>query len=105
MNGTSMLVNWRHERFGVRIDIRPHRGSVRFVNMPTMEEQEMKKIFLMGMVVLVLAASNTFAQMNTGQGGGMMGGGWGWGMNYGWFFIIIIAILVILGIVYIMKRR
>jgi hypothetical protein len=43
--------------------------------------------------------------MNTGQGGGMMGGGWGWGMNPGWVVTIIIAIVVILGIVYMMKRR
>ena len=70
-----------------------------------MKEKKMKNLFLIGVVVLVLAASNSFAQMSTDQGGGMMGGGWGWGMNYGWFFIIIIAILVILGIVYMMKRR
>jgi uncharacterized membrane protein len=73
--------------------------------MPTMEEQKMKKLFLIAVEVLVLTASNSFAQMSTGQGGGMMGGGRGWGMNYGWFFIIIIAILVIFGIVYMMKRR
>ena len=65
----------------------------------------MEKIFLTGVVVLVLTASNSFAQMGTGQGGGMMGGTWGWGMNYGWFFLIIIAILVIFGIVYITKRK
>jgi len=65
----------------------------------------MKKPFLIGVEVLVLTASNCFAQMSTGQGGGMMGGGWGWGMNYGWFLIIIISILLILGIVYMMKRR
>jgi hypothetical protein len=87
------------------IDIRPHRGSVRFVNLPIMKEQKMNNIFLIGVVVLILSASNSLVQMGSGQGGGMMGGGWGWGMNYGWFFIIIIAILVILGIVYIMKRR
>jgi hypothetical protein len=72
--------------------------------MPTMKEQEMKKLFLIGVVVPVLAASKTFAQMSTGQGGGMMGG-WGWGMGYGWGFGIIIAILVIFGIVYMMKRK
>jgi len=69
------------------------------------EGAENEKTVLIGVVVLELTASNSFAQMSTGQGGGMMGGGWGWGMNYGWFFIIIIAILVIFGIVYIMKRR
>jgi hypothetical protein len=38
---------------------------------------------------------------------GMMGNGWGWGMGFGsgWVFMIIIAILVVLGIVYFMKRR
>jgi hypothetical protein len=70
-----------------------------------MKEQGMKKLFLIGVVVLVLAASNTFAQMSTGQGGGMMGGSWGWGMGYGWGFGIIIVILVVVGIVYMMKRK
>jgi len=61
-----------------------------------------------GMIVLtVLFASgiSAFAQMNTGQGGGMMGGGWGWGMNSGGLFVVIIAVLVILGIVYMTKRK
>jgi len=57
-----------------------------------MEEQNLKNLFLIGVVVLVLTASDGFAQMSTGQGGGMMGGGWGWGMGYGWGFWIIIAI-------------
>jgi uncharacterized membrane protein len=35
----------------------------------------------------------------------MMGGGWGWGMNSGGLFVVIIAFIVILGIVYMMKRR
>lgn len=65
----------------------------------------MKRILLIGFLVLGLLSSYVFAQMSSGQGGGMMGGGWGWGMNSGWFFMIIIAILVILGIVYMMKRR
>jgi uncharacterized membrane protein len=43
--------------------------------------------------------------MSTGKGGGMMGGGWGWGMNSGWLVVVIIAFIVILGIVYMMKRR
>jgi hypothetical protein len=50
--------------------------------MPTMKEKKMKKIFLIGVGVMVLGASNSFAQMGAGQGGGMMGGSWGWGMNY-----------------------
>jgi uncharacterized membrane protein len=64
----------------------------------------MKKLILT-VLILVLFASPIYAQMSTGQGGGMMGGGWGWGMNSGLFVIIIIAIVVILGIVYMMKRR
>ena len=61
-------------------------------------------IVLTALFVFSIAA---FAQMSTGQGGGMMGNGWGWGMGFGfgWVFIIIIAILAILGIVYMMKRR
>ena len=70
-----------------------------------MKENKMKQIFLIVVGVLLLTAFNSFAQMSSGQGGGMMGGGWGWGMNSGWFFMIIIVILVILGIVYMVKRR
>jgi hypothetical protein len=57
------------------------------------------------LAVLFVFSISAFAQMNTGHGGGMMNGGWGWGMGYGWGFGIIIAILVILGVVFIMKRR
>jgi hypothetical protein len=66
----------------------------------------MKKLILT-VLILVLFTSPIYAQMSTGQGGGMMGNGWGWGMGFGfgWVFIIIIAILVILGIVYMMKRK
>jgi len=64
----------------------------------------MKRLMIV-LTVLFVSSISAFAQMSTGQGGGMMGGGWGWGMNSGWFFVIIIAILVILGIVYMMKRR
>ena len=65
----------------------------------------MKNLLLAGFILTFLT-SFSYAQMSTGQGGGMMGDGWGWGMNSGWFIvIIIIAILVILGIVYMMKRR
>jgi len=66
----------------------------------------MKKIIMIGTIfALLLSASYGVAQMNTGHGGGMMDGGWGWGMGYGWGFGIIIAILVILGVVFMMKRR
>ena len=65
----------------------------------------MKKLMIVFTVVFFFSVS-AFAQMGTGQGG-MMGGGWGWGtgFGFGWVFMIIIAILVILGIVYVMKRR
>jgi hypothetical protein len=66
----------------------------------------MKKLILT-VLILVLFTSPIYAQMSTGQGGGMMGNGWGWGMGFGfgWVFMIIIAILVIFGIVYMMKRK
>jgi uncharacterized membrane protein len=64
----------------------------------------MKKSILT-VLILVLFTPPIYAQMSTGQGGGMMGGGWGWGMNSGLFVTIIIAIVVILGIVYMMKRK
>ena len=70
---------------------------------------KMKKLLVCLHLLLVsaLGGSQSFAQMGTSQGGGMMGNGWGWGMGFGfgWIFMIIIAILVILGIVYMMKRR
>ena len=64
----------------------------------------MKRSMFVLSVLFVLNIS-AFAEMSTGQGGGMMGGGWGWGMNSGGFFVVIIAFIVILGIVYMMKRR
>jgi hypothetical protein len=68
----------------------------------------MKKLIL-AVLILVLFTSPIYAQMSTGQGGGMMGNGWGWGMGmgfgFGWVFMIVIVILVILGIVYMMKRK
>jgi uncharacterized membrane protein len=64
---------------------------------------KMKRLMIV-LTVLFVSSISAFAQMSTGQGGGMMGGGWGWGMNSGWFFIII-AILVILVIVYMTKRK
>jgi len=65
---------------------------------------KMKKVMIVPAVLFVFPIS-AFAEMSTGQGGGMMGGGWGWGMNSGWFFMIIIAILVIFGIASMMKRK
>ena len=69
----------------------------------------MKKLLVCLHLLLVsaLGGSQSFAQMGTSQGVGMMGNGWGWGMGFGfgWVFMIIIAILVIFGIVYMMKRR
>jgi len=76
------------------------------------EVDSMKRYYAVAIAILIavyaLSVGFAFGQAGGGMGGaggGMMGGGWGWGMNYGWFFIIIIAILVILGIVYMMKRR
>ena len=64
----------------------------------------MKKVMIVLTVLFVFSVS-AFAQMSTGPGGGMMGGGWGWGMNSGGLFVVIIAFLVILGIVYMTKRK
>jgi uncharacterized membrane protein len=64
----------------------------------------MKKVMIV-LMALIVFGSSAFADMGTGQGGGMMGGGWGWGMNSGWLIVAIIAFLVILGIVFMMKRR
>ena len=59
------------------------------------------------MILAVLSASciSAFAQMGTGQGGGMMGGGWGWGMNSGGVVLILIVVLVILGVFLMTKRK
>lgn len=65
----------------------------------------MSRIFLIGFLVLGLLSSYVFAQMSSGQGGGMMGGGWGWGIGYGWGFGIIIVILVVFVVAYMMKRK
>jgi len=69
----------------------------------------MKRLIIVLTVLFVFSVS-AFAQMNTGQGGGMMdGSGWGDRMGYGsgvgWVLMIVIAVLVILGVVYMMKRR
>ena len=38
----------------------------------------MKRVMIVLAVLFVFTIS-AFAEMSTGQGGGMMGGGWGWG--------------------------
>jgi len=63
----------------------------------------MKRLLLIGLI-LGLFTSYGCTQMSSGQGGGMMGGGWGWGMGYGWVIVIIIVILVVL-VAYMMKRK
>ena len=63
----------------------------------------MKKLLLISLI-LGLFTSYGCDQMSSGQGGGMMGGGWGWGMGYGWVIVIIIVILVVL-VAYMMKRK
>jgi len=66
----------------------------------------MKKIILT-VLISVSFTSSIYAQMSTGQGGGMMGDGWGWGMGFGfgWIFMIVIAVFVLLGVIYMMKRK
>jgi hypothetical protein len=64
----------------------------------------MKRMMVVLTVLFVFTIS-AFAQMSSGQGGGMMGGGWGWGMNSGGLFVVVIAALVIIGVVYMMKRK
>jgi len=95
----------REERWSNRQRIHPKpMPSVSWGEAPQERKAKMKRATFVLMVLFVLNVS-AFAQMSTGQGGGMMGGGWGWGMNSGWFFAIIIAILVIFGIAYMMKRK
>jgi hypothetical protein len=60
---------------------------------------------LIVLAVLFTSSISAFAQMGSYQGGGMMGGGWGWGMGYGSGIGIIVAIAVILGVVFMMKRK
>jgi hypothetical protein len=83
------------------------RAAVSSVQMNFQERRKKMKKLMIVLTVLFVFSISAFAQMSTGQGGGMMGGGWGWGwgMNSGWLFVVIIAFLVILGIVYMMKRK
>jgi uncharacterized membrane protein len=69
-----------------------------------LRRENMKRLMIV-LTVLFVSSISAFAQMGTGQGGGMMGGNWGWGMGYGWGFGLIIVILVVVGIVYMMKRK
>ena len=64
------------------------------------------KRFMVVLAVLLASSISAFGQMDTGQGGNMMGGSWGsgWGMGYGGFGVIV-AIAVILVVVLIMKRK
>jgi uncharacterized membrane protein len=64
----------------------------------------MKKLMIV-LTDLIVFSTAAFAQMGTGQGGGMMNGNWGWGMGYGGGVGIIVVILVIFGVVYMMKRK
>jgi len=78
---------------------------IRAFQSPILKEDFMKKLLLIATAVVGFTAATAFAEMGTGQGGGMMGGNWGWGMGYGWGFGLIIVILVVVGIVYMMKRK
>ena len=64
----------------------------------------MKRLMIV-LAFLFAFSSSAFSQMSTGQGSGMIGSGWGLGMNSGGFIIAIIAILVVLGVVFMMKRK
>ena len=64
----------------------------------------MKRLMIV-LTVLSVFSIPALAQMGSGQGGGMMDGGWGWGMNSGWFLMIIIVILVIFCVAFMMKRK
>ncbi len=68
--------------------------------------KKMKRLMTVLTVLFVFSIS-AFAQMNTGQGGQMMDGGWGigYGMNSGWIFLIILAILAVVVIAYMKKRK
>ena len=70
-----------------------------------MRREMMKLMSVLTVTVLIVFSTAGFAQMGSGQGGGMTGGNWGWGMGYGGGFGIIIVILVVVGVVYIMKRK
>ncbi len=63
------------------------------------------KTLMIVLTVLFVFSTSVFAQMSTGQGGDMMGGGSRWEMSSGWLFTVIIAVLVILGFAYMMKRK
>lgn len=73
--------------------------------------KKMKRLTIV-LAALFALSSSAFAQMSSNQGNNMMGGdSWGsrWGMGhgfgFGWIFVIILAILVILGIIYMIKRK
>jgi len=71
---------------------------------PQEREAKMKR-GMIALTVLFVFTFSAFAEVSTGQVGGMMGGGWGWGMNSGGLFVVVIAFLVILGVVYMTKRK
>ncbi len=62
---------------------------------------------LLAAAASVLMTSTAYAQMDGGQGGGMMnGGGSGWGMGYyGWASGTILVIFVVLIVAYAVKRK
>ena len=71
----------------------------------------MKRLMIV-LAALFAFSTSAFAQMGSDQGNNMMSGdSWGsrWGMGYGfgfgWVLMIIIAVLIILGIVYMIKRK
>jgi len=69
-----------------------------------LRRKNMKRLMVV-LTVLFVFTTTAFAQMGTGQSGGMTGHGWGWGMGYGWGFGTLVVILVVVGVVYMMKRK
>ena len=65
----------------------------------------MNKVLLTTTTAMLLTEATVFAQMGSGQDGHMTGTERGWGMGYGWGFGIILLIIVVLGAVYLMKRK
>ena len=63
----------------------------------------MGKVLLTTTTAILLTAATAFAQMGSGQDGQMMRTERGWGM--GWGYGIILLIIVVLGAVYLMKKK
>ncbi|MDZ4259860.1 MAG: hypothetical protein U0974_10925 [Gemmatimonadales bacterium] len=65
----------------------------------------MKKTTFMTTAALIFPAATALAQMGNGQEGHMTGNQHGWGMGYGWAWGPILLIVVVLGAVYLLKKK